>query len=194
MPTRNNKKNDILDAAIKVFFEKGFHKAKMEDIAKEAGVGKGTIYEYFESKKDLFQEMIKCSIEKYIEKARKAIFKKNTVKEKLIAFAEHHGMFLANHVDMTQIIITQPQILSIDMKRWLMRGKMEIFTLVKEIIEMGIEDGELRENLDADLATLSLLGTVNQYYSKKIFFDKVSQENIDAEQVIDMLFMGFVQR
>lgn len=194
MPTRNNKKNDILDAAIKVFFEKGFHKAKMEDIAKEAGVGKGTIYEYFESKKDLFQEMIKCSIEKYIEKARKAISKKNTVKEKLIAFAEHHGMFLANHVDMTQIIITQPQILSIDMKRWLMRGKMEIFTLVKEIIEMGIEDGELRENLDADLATLSLLGTVNQYYSKKIFFDKVSQENIDAEQVIDMLFMGFVQR
>lgn len=194
MSTRNNKKNDILDAAIKVFFEKGFHETKMEDIAKEAGVGKGTIYEYFESKKDLFQEMIKCSIEKYKEKARRVISEKNTTKEKLIAFAKHHGMFLANHFDMTHIILTQPQILSIDMKHWLMRVKMEIFTLVKEIIEMGIKDGELRKDLDADLAALSLIGTVNQYYSKKIFFDKVSQENIDAKQVIDMLLKGFAHR
>lgn len=44
------RRNQILDAAIKVFAEKGFHPATIRDIAREAGIADGTIYNYFESK------------------------------------------------------------------------------------------------------------------------------------------------
>lgn len=50
------KKNEILQAAIQVFAEKGIQKSKMIDIAKRAKIGKGTIYEYFESKEGIFKE------------------------------------------------------------------------------------------------------------------------------------------
>ena len=51
---KNAKKLEILHAAMKVFAKKGIVKTKMIDVAHAAGVGKGTIYEYFRSKEEIF--------------------------------------------------------------------------------------------------------------------------------------------
>jgi len=51
---KNKKRREILDAAMRVFAREGYHRAKMEAVADEAGIGKGTVYEYFKSKTDLF--------------------------------------------------------------------------------------------------------------------------------------------
>jgi AcrR family transcriptional regulator len=53
---KDEKKAEILRAAMQVFSQKGVAKTKMIDIAKCARVGKGTIYEYFDSKEDIFRE------------------------------------------------------------------------------------------------------------------------------------------
>ncbi len=50
------KKQDILEAAMRVFARKGVAKTKMADVAEAAGIGKGTVYEYFNSKEDIFTE------------------------------------------------------------------------------------------------------------------------------------------
>jgi AcrR family transcriptional regulator len=52
------RKGQILDAAISVFSENGFSDASIEDIAREAGVGKGTIYLYFKSKDEIFKNIL----------------------------------------------------------------------------------------------------------------------------------------
>ncbi len=54
---KDEKKIKILKAAMDVFAEKGFHTARMADVAEIAEIGKGTIYEYFRSKEDLFMEL-----------------------------------------------------------------------------------------------------------------------------------------
>ncbi len=54
---RREKRNQILQAALNVFSSKGFDNSKMADIARQAGIGKGTIYEYFKSKKEVFSEL-----------------------------------------------------------------------------------------------------------------------------------------
>ena len=53
---------EILDAALKVFAEKGFAAARMEDIARRAGVTKGTIYLYFPSKEDVFKQLVREAV------------------------------------------------------------------------------------------------------------------------------------
>ncbi|MGH7965604.1 MAG: TetR/AcrR family transcriptional regulator [Candidatus Binatia bacterium] len=45
---------EILDAALRVFARRGLHKTKLEEVAKEAGISKGTIYLYFKNKEELF--------------------------------------------------------------------------------------------------------------------------------------------
>ena len=51
---KDAKREAILKAAQKVFSRKGFNNARIDDVAREAGIGKGTVYEYFASKDDLF--------------------------------------------------------------------------------------------------------------------------------------------
>jgi AcrR family transcriptional regulator len=60
-------KKRIVEAAITVFAEKGFHQAKMTDIAKKLGVSKGTIYQYFKSKEELFLAVVQIPIYKVRE-------------------------------------------------------------------------------------------------------------------------------
>ena len=57
----------ILDAANKVFAEKGYHEATMDDIAKRLGVSKGAIYLYFSGKEDLFEAMCKTAPQAFKE-------------------------------------------------------------------------------------------------------------------------------
>lgn len=53
---------EILDAAFTVFGETGFARAKIEDVARIAGVSKGTVYLYFDSKESLFREMVRARV------------------------------------------------------------------------------------------------------------------------------------
>jgi AcrR family transcriptional regulator len=54
--------DEILDAAQKVFGESGFARAKLDDVARLAGVSKGTLYLYFDSKETLFREVVRAKI------------------------------------------------------------------------------------------------------------------------------------
>jgi len=60
-------KSRILDVANKVFAEKGYHEATMDDIAKRLGVSKGAIYLYFSSKEDLFEALVKTAPQAFKE-------------------------------------------------------------------------------------------------------------------------------
>lgn len=53
---KEEKKQNILLAALKVFSKKGYYNTKIIEVAREAGIGKGTVYEYFSSKEQLFGE------------------------------------------------------------------------------------------------------------------------------------------
>ena len=54
-------KNKIIQAAVKIFSQKGFHKSTMDEIAKEVGVSKGTLYTYFKSKEEILKEIWKLN-------------------------------------------------------------------------------------------------------------------------------------
>lgn len=61
-----DKRRDILEAAEQVFMANGFTAAKMDDIAELAGVAKGTLYLYFDSKQDLFVSLLEDRIWEYV--------------------------------------------------------------------------------------------------------------------------------
>jgi TetR/AcrR family fatty acid metabolism transcriptional regulator len=57
-----SKREMILEAAYDLFLNKGYWETKIIDIAEKAGIGKGTVYEYFESKDDIFFELFKTKV------------------------------------------------------------------------------------------------------------------------------------
>ena len=60
----------ILDAALAVFDEEGLDRARLDDIARRAGVAKGTIYLYFPNKEELFREVVRQTVGSRLEAAR----------------------------------------------------------------------------------------------------------------------------
>ncbi len=66
----SEKRPQILRAAEKLFASGRFHEITLDDICREAGVGKGTIYRYFEDKKDLYHQVILAGVDDLVESVR----------------------------------------------------------------------------------------------------------------------------
>ncbi|MCF3639715.1 TetR/AcrR family transcriptional regulator [Rhizobium sp. TRM95111] len=88
------KREQILDGAKKIFMEQGFEAASMNDITRAAGVSKGTIYVYFESKEELFGDLIERERRRITETVRHVLDSDLPLAETLREF----GLLFATHV------------------------------------------------------------------------------------------------
>lgn len=95
-------KENILDAAFVVFGANGYHDAKMIDIAKKAGVSKGTLYLYFPSKESLYIAVNDRSFLYFIANAKRETDRCETFRQKLYSIARHHLYFFITQ-ESTQI-------------------------------------------------------------------------------------------
>src|SRR5205809_7923938 len=85
----------IIDAALAIFGERGLAAARLEDIAKRAGLSKGTIDLYFPNKEALFREMVRHTVVSKLEESER-IFEtmSASVTETLIAFMRRYWTFI----------------------------------------------------------------------------------------------------
>jgi AcrR family transcriptional regulator len=83
---KEKKKAAILEAAIRVFSRQGLRKTKISDIAEEAGIGKGTVYEYFKSKDEVFAASFGYFLERLEEIIARRLFRIRDPLEKLLAY------------------------------------------------------------------------------------------------------------
>ena len=79
------KREEIIQTAIYFFGEKGYFSTSMQDIAKECGISKGTLYNFFESKEDLLVQVIDSGYQKMMENIRIVDYDSSlTPKERLV--------------------------------------------------------------------------------------------------------------
>ncbi len=94
---------EILEAAYKVFAERGFEQATMAEIAKAAGVAKGTLYLYYPSKQDIYDAALRHSAVEVDARTRAAIEGAPSVGEKVHAFIEAKLRYFEEHRDFFRI-------------------------------------------------------------------------------------------
>jgi AcrR family transcriptional regulator len=187
----NKKKENrlrILEAASRLFYYRRFHEVKMEEIAEAAGMGKGTIYEYFSSKEDLFCELFKYSTEKYIRLACEASRKENNCRGKLLALLLNHIDFLTRFRHLEYYVFNIGRINFREMQPWFKEKKNQFLSLVEESISEGMRRGEIRElnaRLAATVFTGSFLVALNPF-----LIDVEKNGKIYAAEVLDLFFQG----
>ncbi|OQX88948.1 hypothetical protein B6D60_00625 [candidate division KSB1 bacterium 4484_87] len=100
------KKSEIVNAAMKVFAQKGFANTKMSDIARAAKIGKGTIYEYFHNKNDIFEHGFLSLMELWETNIAKRIFRITDPEEKLKAiFYSFLDFFEGDHSEIIDVML-----------------------------------------------------------------------------------------
>src|SRR5437773_12079041 len=101
---------EILEAALSVFAEKGFAATRMDDIAQRAGVTKGTIYLYFNSKEEVFKSLVRESIGETINRvSENASAFQGSARELLVFVIRAIGSFLrtSDRVVLPKIILAE---------------------------------------------------------------------------------------
>lgn len=187
-----DRRTNILAAATNIFSKYGFHGAKMEDIAREAKIGKGTIYGYFDSKESLFCEMIKYGVEEYEQGLIRALKVDGDFGDKLYRMCEFHGGYIKKYIGLTQVIIMEREIFSKELMKEIIGENDKLFNIVKNAVISAQTAGDLRESLDPKLATMIISGSINQFYGQKIFYEKKAVEEIDSRDLIDHILQGLV--
>lgn len=103
------KRQQIIDGAKIVFMQKGFDAASMNDITRQAGVSKGTIYVYFQNKEELFAALIETERNRILASAKHALNDAEPIQEALFEF----GMTLTANITSEYIIRAMRTVLGV---------------------------------------------------------------------------------
>ena len=185
------RKEQIIDAAIKVFSENGFKGTKTREIAEACEVSEATIFKHFRNKEDLYRSIIKKirkvhshELNVFLTRPKSAWdVLKITVLEILREFEEDPSF-----LRLILYSALEDKKFAFNFIEENMFGKMEIF---KKIIKMGIKKGELR-NVDPDLAAQMFSDMIGGYcVSQYILKQTKPLDNKDiAETYVDIFLNG----
>jgi AcrR family transcriptional regulator len=133
---------EILKAAERMFQKWGSNKTTMEDIAREAGKGKSTLYYYYQSKEEIFDAVVIVEFEKILQKAKELAQETETAKERLIKYIVESINQMKNRISAYTIIreeIKRNQNF-IRKLRDMFQAKEEKY--IREILEFGLKNKE----------------------------------------------------
>jgi len=187
---RGLRKSDvIIDAAVQVFSSKGYHNTRMEEIAIAAGIGKGTIYEYFESKLQLFQAMMERSLQAYYNKMETTDRQQLPFRDRLCHLFEAHFSFSRENKDLARIIYWDTDVIDEELKEWGLAMRKDKEERLRAIIDEAINRGELRQ-VDSRLASLLVMGSMEVMYMPIILEDWEVPAYDLAVEVADLVLRG----
>ncbi len=176
---KQKKRKEIMDAAIAVFSRAGYHRTKIKDVADEAGVGKGTVYEYFESKEDLFLCMCEYLHKQFIENQTLALKAfsdpEQAVRALITSTIENASMWTSLiylNIDVWSEMDRKGE--EDKLRRYMARMFKQMTEGVSESIRRGQDEGAFKD-FDADLVSHILLaaldGLMFQLLINKDMFD-----------------------
>jgi len=152
----------IIDAATKIFAKKGFHQAKISEIAREAQIADGTIYIYFENKDDilisLFEEQMNAVLDNMVEK----ISEQNNPIKKLEKFALTHLQLIEQNKNLAEIIQVEIRQSSKFMKEYKNEKFTQYLDLVGKIIQEGQENGVFKKEVIPGVAKRAFFGALDE--------------------------------
>ena len=157
---QEERRRQILDAAVRVFARSGYHGSRVGDIAEEAGVAHGLLYHYFSSKEQVLQTIFRENWGELIERFRAVEAADEPAGEKLEGIAKILLRTWRNDPDLVTVMVREvarsPQL------QGQVEEVREAFAIVQRVIEEGQAAGVFRRDLDARLASWIVYGGLEE--------------------------------
>ena len=150
---KEQRREEILDAAQRVFFEKGLTTATMDEIAETAELSKGTLYLYYKSKEDLYLAVMMRGMEILLEMLAEVVRSDDSVPNMLIRLRDAYTAYFNNHRDYFRMMhfLQTPQFhkqVDDEMRKNCGMLNRRVWDLVNGILQRGVDEGILRNNLN----------------------------------------------
>jgi TetR/AcrR family transcriptional regulator, repressor for uid operon len=170
-------KEKIVQAAITTFSKYGYDKTRMDDIAKSAKLGKGTLYLYFKSKEELFYAISENSIKELKEQLSKLFSKKEDLVQDAEKFYDQYRNLIHDSEKVSFEMIAESS-RNPKLRKALYEQRMKVYDIVIDYLRRQIEKGFFRKDMDVnaiasglvalyDGLTISKLLGISEHYNKK---------------------------
>lgn len=185
-----SKYNQILNASSRIFIDKGFAKTTVEEIAIEAKVGKGTIYEYFDSKENLFVEMIKDGVN-YVYNDLYTVFNEKETMEETIELFLHSSLKLINdHDDKLRILYDDISKMPHELEVWFIEKGEWLVSQISKTLEYYMENDEIR-SVCPDMLSRLILHSIQTGFYYRVIKNEQNVERILRNQ-LDIIIHGII--
>ena len=148
----------ILDAAMKTFMKRGYSDTRVSEIAAEAKVAEGTLYNYFPSKEEILLALFDEKWGGIIDKIKKKISRLNDPNDKLKAIFSMVVTMFKKDRHLAEIFLIDIKQSSIFLNNYTINRVVEFIDLIEEILEEGKKKGIYRKNLDTRVAKMVIFG------------------------------------
>ncbi len=192
--SREEKRENIVDAAVEVFAEKGYRSARISDIARRAGVADGTIYLYFRNKEDLLLTI--C--EEQMEEVRRALHAALDGLEEPVAraraFARFHFQSLRNQPALAQVLQVEIRQSTRFVREYRPERLWQYLTVFETIVRDGQASGAFRADIDAFLVKWAFFGALDELAIQWVVARRRDRFDLDraADQVVDIFLCGML--
>jgi AcrR family transcriptional regulator len=175
------KRKQILDGARLVFMKLGFDAASMNDVTREAGVSKGTLYVYFANKEELFTALIESERAAFVASMRMALAEHDEVEAGLHDF----GISFISHMTEEKVINAMRTVLGVRDRMPVLcqrffKGPENLRTILHDYLEQYVEAGKLKID-DIDLAAGQFLDLAGGSFFKFRLFGSMEHPPSMAE-------------
>lgn len=182
------RKEEIIKAAAKLFSQKSYHDVTMDDIAEKVGVAKGTIYLYFDSKENLYLEIMEETYEEIESILERETAKSDPAPVKLKKILGLIFKFYLQNLDVLRILSRDETHLIREHYEFTEHWRLRRIKLYEKILEKGINEGSFRP-FKTELTALIIFGLV-----RSVMFYYKSEKNAEsiAEEVFSMISEGIL--
>ena len=188
-----DRRRAILDAATTVFAEKGFHAARVSDIAAEAGVAHGLVYHYFDSKEQMLNELFSERWSLLLAALEQADANLSTPREKLAAAATFIVESYRHEPAVMKVVIVEVTRAANSFGRIHLPEITQAYEKIADFVAEAQSRGEMRPDVSPSDAALLFFGAVEQFLSGWIFeLVPATEEEFESarELVVDMICRG----
>lgn len=195
---QQQKRQNIVDAALKVFARDGFAAARTDSIAEEAGVAKGTLYLYFSNKEDIFREAIRSHLMPVVNQMQQFVDDFDGSAEALLTLQItnfYKRVLGSDRIQILRLMMAEGTRFP-DVAQFYLENVLEIgVRSIRQTIERGIQSGEFRQP-EGELFHLAIMGPAMMAGVWKMVFAPFRPIDLDVarESHIDMVLHALKPR
>jgi TetR/AcrR family transcriptional repressor of uid operon len=173
---RTELKEKIMQSAMENFAKDGFDRTRMEDIARAAGLAKGTLYLYFKNKEDLFYAICDHNLEELRNQLSRLFNRKeNIMLDAERFYDEYRKGSLGSDTIWFEMIALSTR--SPKLKKILAENRSKVYQVVKEFLKIQIERGFLREDINIDVIASALIALYDGLAVNKLLLQTSNSES-----------------
>lgn len=200
LEAKKQRREEIIQAATKIFTEKGFEKATMQHIADELMMGVATVFRYFPKKEELIIAVTIDVLNQYVETFKDIAESKQSGYEKIVAIFDYFMTHLdADKQHAAQLLETFESLMityheTIPGNESLMDTRKSISLLLFQIIDEGKADGSIRQDIPIELTVATYINVFGLFSRKLSLFENIpilthDVDNLAQLQLLKTLFL-----